>query len=99
MTGLNNEQGHTLLNDADAVYESFKRHEAAIARFGQDEAKLLEELPHHWVAVGASGLVAWGESAEEVMQAVAGQGLSGSDVTLEYLDPEPPSYLPSGRSS
>ena len=93
MARLTYEEKRALFSDPDYVFDLFKRHEAAVARFEQDQAKLLEEHPYRWVAVDGDGLVAWGESIEEVMQKVEGQGLSCSGMEVAYLDPDPPQYI------
>ena len=51
---------------------------------------LLEKHPDRWVAMGMDGLLAEGDSEEDVYQAVVNQGLHRSDVVVEYLDTDPP---------
>ena len=60
----------------------------AACRFMEIRAQLMEEHPNKWVAMGKDGVIAVGDSIEEVVAATRAKGISTADVTIEYLDAE-----------
>lgn len=62
-----------------------------IAARMREERPLLAELhPDKWVAMGKDGVLALGDSMEEVLASVEGKGMCGGDVIIEFLDSDPP---------
>lgn len=61
----------------------------AVDRLWSEYDALVERHPHKWVAMSRDGLVAVGDSIEEVLSVVDSKGLGRSEITLEYLDPDP----------
>ena len=59
-------------------------------RMSEEHAALIEQYPDRWVAVGLDGLLAVGESQDEVLQTIDDKGIPRSDVVVEYLDTNPP---------
>ena len=59
-------------------------------RMSAEHAALIEQYPNRWVAVGLDGLIAAGDSEDEVLEAIDEKGIPRSDVVLEYLDTDPP---------
>ena len=57
-------------------------------RFMEIRAQLAEEQPNKWIAMGKDGLIAVGDSIEEVVTATRTKGINTADVTIEYLDAE-----------
>ena len=42
------------------------------------------------MAMGREGVLAIGDSMDEVLREVEGRGLHGADIVIEFLDPDPP---------
>ena len=59
-------------------------------RMSEQHTALIEQYPDQWVAVGLNGLLAVGESQDEVLQTLDDRGIPRSDVVVEYLDTDPP---------
>ena len=59
-------------------------------RMSEDRAGLIEKYPDMWVAVGLHGLLAVGDSEDEVHRALDERGIPRSDVVVEFLDTDPP---------
>ena len=74
---------HSLINDL-AEFRQLR------IRMSAEHAALIEQYPNRWVAVGLDGLLAAGDSEDEVFQALDGKGIPRSDVVVEYLDTDPP---------
>ena len=64
-----------------------------IIRLDQEHAGLMEKYPDKWVAMGKDGVIAVGDSMEEVFAEVESAGLSGSEFEVEFLDSEPPDLI------
>ncbi len=62
---------------------------AALNRINQDFDSLLERFPEKWVAVGKDGLLAVGDTPDEVVQDVDRQGFRRWEYTLEHLETDP----------
>ena len=59
-------------------------------RTAEEYDLLLEKHPDRWVAMGEDGLLAVGDSEEDVYEAIVKQGLHRPVVVVEYLDTVPP---------
>lgn len=59
-------------------------------RMSEEHTALIEQYPDRWVAVGLDGLLAVGDSEDEVFEKIDGKGIPRSDVVVEYLDTDPP---------
>ena len=59
-------------------------------RMTKEHAALIEKFPDQWVVVGLDGLLAVGNSEDEVLQAIDDRGIVRSDVVVEFLDTDPP---------
>ena len=59
-------------------------------RMSEEHSGLFEQYPDRWVAVGFDGLVAVGDSEDEVFEKIDDKGISRSHVVVEYLDTDPP---------
>ena len=74
--------GEALLHDD---YNDFRE---AACRFIEIRAQLTEEHPDKWIAMGKDGVIAVGDSIENVVSATRANGINTADVTIEYLDAE-----------
>ena len=65
----------------------------AVNRLWDEQDSLVEQYPHKWVSMGKDGVVAIGDSIEEVVAATEESNVSTADVIVEYLDPEPETLI------
>ena len=61
-----------------------------VARMRKEHLSLVERHPDKWVAMGQEGVLAVGDSMDEVLREIEGRGLHGVDVVIEFLDTAPP---------
>ena len=59
-------------------------------RMSEEHTGLIEQYPDRWVAVGLDGLLAVGDSENEVFETIDAKDIRRSDVVVEYLDTDPP---------
>ena len=59
-------------------------------RMSKEHAGLIEQFPDRWVAVGLGGLIAVGDSEDEIFGVLNEKGIPRSDVVVEFLDTDPP---------
>ena len=52
--------------------------------------ELMEKYPDKWVAITMDGVVAIGDSKNDVLDEVESQGVRRRDVVVEYLETDPP---------
>ena len=78
------------MGGARALVDDLAEFERLRVRMTKEYDLLLEKHPDRWVVMGKDGLLAVGDSEEDVYQAVVKQGLHRSDVVVEYLDTDPP---------
>ena len=77
------------LGGAEALRDDPSNFRKAVNRLWTEHYSLVEQYPRKWVSMGKDGVVAVGDSIEEVVAATKGKGVSTADVIVEYLDPEP----------
>ena len=49
----------------------------------------MKRHPDKWVAMGQEGVLAVGESMDEVLSEVESRGLHGADVVIQFMDTDP----------
>ena len=81
------------LGGVKALRERKDEFHIVAVRLDQELAALIEKYPDKWVAIGKDGVLAVGNSMEEVFAEVESTGLSGSDYEVEYLDSDPPDLI------
>ena len=59
-------------------------------RMSEEHTALIEQHPDRWVAVGLDGLLAVGDSEDEIFKAIDDKGIPRSNVLVEFLDTDPP---------
>ena len=89
-----------LLGDACAVIEEMggpkvlveemREYHEIVLRMRRERAALTEEHPDKWVAMGKSGVLAIGDSMDDVLYEVESRGIRGGDIVIEFLDTDPP---------
>jgi hypothetical protein len=78
------------MGGARVLISDLEEFERLQVRMTEEYDLLLEKHPDRWVAMGMDGLLAVGDSEEDVYQAVVNQGMRRSDVVVEFLDTDPP---------
>ena len=78
--------------------EKYKLREKARTRYLEEQAALLEEHPREWVAIGADGVIAFGNSDREAWDKAESLGFDKTNMVVEFLNPEPFNIPPTFRS-
>ena len=76
--------GVSALTDEMAVLRELR------LRMAREHARLVEQYPNKWVAMGKNGLIAVRDSCHEAFDAVECRGLRRSDAVVEFMDTKPP---------
>ena len=78
------------LGGSKALIDEMDQYHEIVARMRKERSSLLERHPDKWVAMGQEGVLAVGDSMDEVLSEVEGRGLHGADVVIEFMDTDPP---------
>ena len=78
------------LGGAKVLMDEMDEYHQIVARMRKECPSLVERHPDKWVAMGQEGVLAVGDSMDEVLREVEGRGLHGADVVIEFLDANPP---------
>ncbi len=78
------------LGGAKALMDEMDEYHEIVARMRKERPSLVERHPDKWVAMGWEGVLAVGDSMDEVLGEVESRGLRGADVVIEFLDTDPP---------
>ena len=78
------------LGGTKALMDEMDEYHEIVARMGKEGPGLVEKYPNQWVVMGREGLLAAGNSMDEVIGEVERQELHGADVVIEFMDPDPP---------
>ena len=78
------------LGGAKALMNEMDEYHEIVARMRKERPSLVERHPDKWVAMGQKGVLAIGDSMDEVLREVESQGLHGTDVVIDFLDTDPP---------
>ena len=76
-----------------ALREGNEEFHEVILRMDKEYDSLIKNHPDKWVAVGKDGVLAVGDSMEDVFAEVESAGLSGSEFEVAFLDSEPPDLI------
>ena len=82
-----NELGYEVMRERD------ESSWAAFKRMKEDYDSLLEKHPDRYAAVGKDGLLAVGDSADEVVREVKARGFHSWEFVLEFLESDPAPQL------
>ena len=77
------------LGGAKALMDEMNEYHEIVARMRRERSNLVEKHPDKWVAMGREGVLAVGDSMDEVLWEVEARGLNGADVVIEFLDTDP----------
>ena len=78
------------LGGAKALMDEMDEYHQIVVRMREERPSLVERHPDKWVAMGKEGVLAAGDSMDEVLKEVEVRGLHGADVVIEFLDTDPP---------
>ncbi len=78
------------LGGAQALVNGIREYRQIVARMWSERAALMEKYPDRWIAMGKDGVLAVGDSMDDVLEEVESQGYRGSEVVIEFLDTDPP---------
>jgi hypothetical protein len=78
------------LGGAQALVNGIREYRQIVARMWSERASLMEKYPDRWIAMGKDGVLAVGDSMDDVLEEVESQGYRGSEVVIEFLDTDPP---------
>ena len=78
------------LGGAKVLMDEMDEYHQIVTRMRKECPSLVERHPDKWVAMGQEGVVAVGDSMNEVFREVEARGLNGADVVIEFLDTTPP---------
>ena len=81
------------LGGVKALREGKDEFHQVVSRMDEERASLVKEHPDKWVAMGKDGVLAVGDSMEDVFGAVESAGLRGSEFEVEFLDSDPPDLI------
>ena len=75
------------------ILDEMREHDEIWMRMQAEYADLMEKYPDKWVAMGKEGLLAVGDSMDEVIEGVESQGIREEDTVIEFLEADPPIYI------
>lgn len=78
------------LGGAKVLMDEMDEYHDIVARMRKERPGLVERHPDKWVAMGQKGVLAIGDSMDEVLREVESRGLHGVDVVIDFLDTDPP---------
>ena len=78
------------LGGAKALMHEMDEYQGIILRMRKERPRLASIHPDKWVAMGREGLLAVGDSADQVLAQVEAKGVRGGDVVIEFMDTDPP---------
>ena len=81
------------LGGAKALMKEMDEYQETVLRTTQERPHLAADFPHKWVAMGREGLLAAGDSMDQVLGQLEAQGVDGSDVVIEFMDTDPPPLI------
>ncbi len=81
------------MGGAGALIDDLAEFQKLRELMSQRRSLLTERYPDMWVGMGTSGLLAVGNSEEEVIRAIEEQGIRRADIVVEYLDTNPPALI------
>ena len=78
------------LGGAKVLIGEMDEYHEIVARMRKEHPSLVERHPDKWVAMGQKGVLAIGDSMDEVLREIESRGLNGADLVIEFLDTDPP---------
>ena len=78
------------LGGPEAIIAGLREYRLIVKRMWAEKAALTEAHPNRWVAMGKDGVLAVGDSMDEVLEEVESRGIRGGDIVIEFLDTDPP---------
>ena len=70
--------------------EGMREFHELFVRMRSEQADLMSKYPNKWVAMGRDGVLAVGDSMDEVLDEVDRQDVDRGETVVEFLDTSPP---------
>ena len=70
--------------------EGMREYHKIVVRMRLEQPELIRKYPDKWVAMGRDGILAIGDSMDEVLEEVERQGVDSGETVVEFLDTSPP---------
>ena len=77
----------------EAVLKELDDFREVVRRMELERAALTGQYPDRWVAVSRDGLLAVGDTLEEICGFAKAKGLNSSDFLVAYLESDPPALI------
>ena len=78
------------LGGAKGLMHKMDEYQGIVLRMRKERPRLASSYPDKWVAMGREGLLAVGDSMDQVLAQVEARGARGGDVVIEFMDTDPP---------
>ena len=78
------------LGGVKGLVEGMREYHMVVVRMRAERADLIEKYPDRWVAMGRGGVLAVGDSMNEVLEEVERLGIDSGEIAVEFLDTTPP---------
>ena len=90
---LSKEEIIELLGGAEALKQSSLDFQQVDDRLRQEKKALVQKYPRKWVLMSKDGVLAIGDTSEEVRNFAESKGLRNPKMIVAYLDPDPPALI------
>ena len=74
----------------DALVAKMNEFHEVVDLMRKERARLMDEYPDQWVAMGKGGVVVVGNSIDGVLKKADAQGMKRGEVVIEFLETDPP---------
>ena len=78
------------LGGAKVLMNEMDEYQEVITRMREERPNLVVSYPDQWVAMRREGVLAVGNSMDEVLGQVETLGVHTADVVIEFMDTDPP---------
>ncbi len=78
------------LGGVNELAAGMREYHEIVERMRAERAVLTRKHPGRWAAMGKDGVLAIGNSMDEVLDSIESRGMRGADVVIEFLDTDPP---------
>ena len=78
------------LGGVKGLAAEMREYHEIVTRMRAERAALTDVHPNLWVAMGKNGVLAVGDSMDDVLEEVESRGMRGGDIVIELLDTNPP---------
>ena len=76
-----------------AINEGLREFRQAFVRMDEERAQLTAKHPYKWVVMGTDGVLAIGDTMEQVLEEIKDGGKRPQNVFIDFMDPDPPELI------